>query len=225
VQSLSGGPVKFKPNLTRRRHQQAVNKMTEAVAIFRYADYRRMRWKNGLGETAEVAISPYGATIESFAWRISIARVDSSGPFSQYNGVDRTLCVLSGNGLRLRNVAASCEVDLLQETPPFSFSGETEISAELIEGTVFDFNVMSSRDRCQHSVRRLGLGPAVPSHEGVSEAFLVASSAGHVVTVNGVPVVLGAFDSCRLGVRWTVDVLALAAPPGSLLLIEFVIMP
>jgi len=46
------------------------------------ASARAMPWKNGGGETLELAIAPAGAGLEDFAWRISSARVGAAGPFS-----------------------------------------------------------------------------------------------------------------------------------------------
>ena len=54
-----------------------------------------MPWKNGGGETLELAIAPAGAGLEDFAWRISSARVGAAGPFSACAGVDRSLALLS----------------------------------------------------------------------------------------------------------------------------------
>ena len=71
------------------------------MRILRASTYRRMPWKNGGGETTEIAVSPEGAGLDDFAWRISMARVDGDGPFSAFAGVDRTLSILEGEGLRL----------------------------------------------------------------------------------------------------------------------------
>ena len=50
-------------------------------------EYRRERWKNGLGWTREVLRWPPGA--DDWDWRISIAEVDKGGPFSSFPGVER----------------------------------------------------------------------------------------------------------------------------------------
>ena len=56
------------------------------------ASARQFRpWKNGGGETAEIAVSPAGAGFDDFDWRISTAIVAQSGPFSGFPGVDRVL--------------------------------------------------------------------------------------------------------------------------------------
>ena len=65
------------------------------------ADSRRMPWKNGGGLTHEIAVHPSGAGMAAFEWRVSVAEVAQDGPFSRFPGVDRTLVLLAGNGVRL----------------------------------------------------------------------------------------------------------------------------
>ncbi len=67
-----------------------------AVKIIGASDRRITPWKNGQGWTAEVAISPEGASLDEFDWRISIAGTDHGGPFSSFPGIDRTLLILKG---------------------------------------------------------------------------------------------------------------------------------
>ena len=69
--------------------------------LLRNADHRRMPWKNGGGETVEVIVHPEGASLSDFGWRVSMATVASDGPFSVFPGIDRTLAVLSGEGMDL----------------------------------------------------------------------------------------------------------------------------
>ena len=71
------------------------------MRLIRSKSYRRMPWKNGGGETTEIAVSPQNASLEAFDWRVSMARVESDGPFSAFPGIDRTLAVLEGQGIEL----------------------------------------------------------------------------------------------------------------------------
>lgn len=105
---------------------------------------RQLPWKNGQGVTLELAIAPPGAGLDDFDWRISSARVASGGPFSHFPGIDRSLALLSGAGLRLNMPEA---VILDSHNPVVSFAGELEVQAELLDGPVQDFNLMSRRDR------------------------------------------------------------------------------
>ena len=69
------------------------------MRILRAGSHRRMPWKNGGGITTEVAISPPEATVNDFDWRISMAKVLASGPFSTFANIDRVLAVLDGEML------------------------------------------------------------------------------------------------------------------------------
>ncbi len=58
-----------------------------------FADYRMMPWKNGLGNSVEVAIMPPGCdfTMTPFVWRISIAQISASTTFSLFHAYDRII--------------------------------------------------------------------------------------------------------------------------------------
>src|SRR5690606_386633 len=73
------------------------------MTVWHYpASARQFRpWKNGGGETAEIAVSPAGAGFDDFDWRISTAIVAQSGPFSGFPGVDRVLTVIEGGAMEL----------------------------------------------------------------------------------------------------------------------------
>ncbi|MBP6716661.1 MAG: HutD family protein [Acidobacteria bacterium] len=124
--------------------------------ILRASDYRRTRWKNGGGETMQVAISPADANLDDFDWRISMATVASDGPFSVFAGVDRTLCIVNGCGVDLHMRDAPAQ-RLTTTSAPFSFSGDVAVRSALVAGPVTDFNVMTRADRCRHTVRRVRL--------------------------------------------------------------------
>src|SRR5260221_10136315 len=70
-------------------------------SVLSLSDYRRIPWKNGGGYTTEIATHPPGSGFASFAWRISVADIEQDSPFSTFNGVDRTLVLLAGGGMRL----------------------------------------------------------------------------------------------------------------------------
>jgi environmental stress-induced protein Ves len=110
---------------------------------------RQLPWKNGQGVTLELAIAPPDADLSSFEWRISSARVASAGPFSHYPGIDRSLGLLSGAGLRL-SLPEQINLDLDRHNPVLSFAGELDVQAELLDGPVQDFNLMSRRGRWRH---------------------------------------------------------------------------
>ena len=135
-------------------------------------DYQRMPWKNGGGETLQIAIGPAGATVDDFDWRVSAARVATAGPFSAFVGIDRSLAVLSGRGMTLVTGSgdATRETLLDADSEAYSFAGELPARAELIAGeAVVDFNVMTRRSRFRHGLRRLN----VPDQTQVAADVLV----------------------------------------------------
>jgi len=145
-------------------------------------DYRRMPWKNGGGHTTEIAAHPTGSGFASFAWRVSVADVVQDGPFSPFAGIDRTLVLLAGAGMRLTGDGEPLEL----RTPfePVSFSGESTLHCSLMAGPVRDFNLMVRRGAARGDVvvRREGGEPIAPADTYVCYAALGASEclvAGH----------------------------------------------
>ena len=118
---------------------------------FALADLPVTPWKNGGGSTRELVCWPQGAGFDDFDWRVSIATIAASGPFSVFPGVDRTIMLLEGEGVRLRAGVIDHWLDLPHQ--PFSFSGDVEMDCTLIHGQSTDLNVMSRRERGRVGVR------------------------------------------------------------------------
>lgn len=78
-------------------------------------------------------------------WRVSIAGVAVDGPFSAFQGYDRHLMVLTGDGMVLEGLAAE-RVRMDRPQVPVAFSGDTPVTARLIAGPVSDFNLFALRD-------------------------------------------------------------------------------
>ncbi|OBZ95162.1 HutD-family protein [Pararhizobium polonicum] len=115
--------------------------------------YRRMPWKNGGGETVEIAVFPPEADLATFGWRISMATVASDGPFSVFPGIDRTLSILEGQGMEL-DIAGRAPVVLTQFSEPLAFPADAATSARLVSGTIVDLNVMTRRGQWTHQVEK-----------------------------------------------------------------------
>jgi len=114
------------------------------VTLIPANEYRRERWKNGLGWTREVLRWPPAA--EDWDWRVSIAEVDKAGPFSAFPGVERELVLLAGEGMRLHFEDGE-SVELLPPHGRHHFAGERALEAELLAGPTQDFNLMWKRER------------------------------------------------------------------------------
>jgi uncharacterized protein len=167
------------------------------MRILKAGEYRRMPWRNGRGETAEVAIGPAGATLGDFDWRVSMARVDGDGPFSIFPQTDRTLTVLRGDGMRL-SVAGSAPVDMTRDSEPLAFPGDVAVEAALLGDTVTDLNVMTRRDRLKHSMRLLRVVESIELALKAPLVLLVCAEATAHVEVNAQTVTLATFDTLLL---------------------------
>jgi environmental stress-induced protein Ves len=116
--------------------------------LIQYASLRPAPWKNGGGSTTEIAIRPAGAGLDDFDWRVSLATISQSGPFSSFPGVDRSLALVDGDGVLLdfgdeRFVLSPSE-------PLIEFAGEDAVHATVTGALTTDFNVMTRRGRCRH---------------------------------------------------------------------------
>ena len=123
------------------------------MRIIRAAHHRVMPWKNGGGVTREVLAAPDPDDPSQFLWRISIATVAQAGPFSRFPGIDRSIAVLDGAGMRLHVDGKPATVS--RGGTPFRFSGDADVSSELIAGETMDLNVMTRRGRFDHAMRRI----------------------------------------------------------------------
>lgn len=122
------------------------------------ADYRRMRWKNGLGWTTEIAVRPREGELD---FRVSIAEVDSDCEFSRLPGIDRSILVLSGDGMELR-VGDDPPVVLREGGEALAFSGDRDTRCRLLGGPTRDFNVMTRRGVLGHALQTHRLTTRAP---------------------------------------------------------------
>ena len=123
-------------------------------------------WKNGGGATRELACWPPGADMDHFDWRVSVATIARSGPFSRFAGVDRVITLLTGDGVHLRQPETGIDHLLEQALQPFAFAGDGGMDCDLLGGASSDFNLMTRRGRWRGAVRVLrspALLPARPA--------------------------------------------------------------
>ena len=111
------------------------------IKIISPNQFKTIPWKNGKGETTELAISQNGC-LANFDWRLSIASVIEDGPFSDFSGYYRNLILLDGNGIKLTH--SEQQIDVLENyLSVSSFNGDCDTVGELIEGPILDFNLMT----------------------------------------------------------------------------------
>jgi environmental stress-induced protein Ves len=110
----------------------------------RPADYKTMPWKNGGGTTTELMAETSGAA-EGYDWRLSIAAVAASGPFSDFRGYDRSIMLVEGKGFTL-DFAEDGIHHLTRSFEPLRFDGAWRTACTLLDGPVKDFNLIARKN-------------------------------------------------------------------------------
>lgn len=127
------------------------------MIILRESSYRTVLWKNGGGVTREILRWPPEPA--AFDWRLSLATIDSPGPFSAFDGYHRTLVLVRGAGVEL-NFAQHGTSRLNSPGQTVSFDGGWQTGCTLLDGRSTDLNLMVSRERAQSASRTVQLTAA-----------------------------------------------------------------
>jgi environmental stress-induced protein Ves len=158
------------------------------LQIVRKSSFESAPWKNGRGITHEALRVPDAG--EPFRWRVSVAHIDSSGPFSNFSGYVRRMVLLRGTGVTLKfNAGESRELRSVGEL--VEFDGADQTYCELLDGPCVDLNLMvASAIAVQARVTRLDAGIAVAASPnqstiifGIDDPLLLESDAGETHTL------------------------------------------
>jgi environmental stress-induced protein Ves len=124
-----------------------------ALKIIRQSSFTATPWKNGGGITHEAMRVPAG---DPFLWRLSVAHIDSSGPFSDFAGYSRNMVLLRGAGLTLK-FGNGEQCDLRRIGDSVEFDGAMPTRCDLLQGPCVDLNFMVSKSlRADARIVRLG---------------------------------------------------------------------
>ena len=94
-------------------------------------------WRNGGGVTQVLLAWPDAA---DWLLRLSVAQIDSDGPFSAFAGVQRWFAVLGGAGVRLHWPGRT--QTLTPDSPALCFDGAAAPECKLLSGPTQDLNLM-----------------------------------------------------------------------------------
>ena len=112
------------------------------MRIVRRSSFTTTRWKNGGGITHEAIRVPADAS--AHRWRLSVAEIAASGPFSDFSGYHRVMVLLAGAGLRL--TFANDGAALLERVGDLAeFDGGIATECELMAGSCTDLNLMTAQ--------------------------------------------------------------------------------
>lgn len=164
------------------------------IELIRADQYTKMLWKNGAGFTLEIARSQ-GET--DFDWRISMADVTTSGPFSLFPNKQRIISVLDGKGMVLH--VDDLPAKTLNQGDIFAFHGESQVQSELVDSAIRDLNLIY--DPAKFHARFQWLNDAA-EQAFISSAdllFIFNQSGEMEVNVDDYSVQLAAHETLKIG--------------------------
>jgi environmental stress-induced protein Ves len=175
-----------------------------ALKIIRKLSFTAIPWKNGGGVTHEAIRVPSGG--DSFLWRVSVAHIDSSGPFSDFAGYRRNMVLLQGLGLTLKfGNGEQCALRKIGDS--VEFDGSFATHCDLLNGPCVDLNFMSSKS-VQASARVVRVHESLPVRVDHTEAALIfsieaplslESDAGDIVRLEPWDLAMVSHGAARLG--------------------------
>ncbi|NNJ76619.1 MAG: HutD family protein [Anderseniella sp.] len=121
-----------------------------SVNLLRHDTYNRKPWNNGGGMTQDVWLWPEAASQDSFDIRLSLASIDTDGPFSSFPGIDRTITLVGGAPFVLE--FGDSHAQRMEFLQPLRFDSVQTPSSRLIEGAASAFNVMTRQGKWTHRV-------------------------------------------------------------------------
>jgi environmental stress-induced protein Ves len=112
------------------------------LRVIRRTSFTATPWKNRGGITHEAIREPEGA--DPFRWRVSVAHIDASGPFSEFAGYNRKMVLLRGAGIDLHFGDGSHRT-LRTVGELLEFDGALAAHCDLLSGPCVDLNLMVSK--------------------------------------------------------------------------------
>src|SRR6202453_312619 len=128
------------------------------MQIVRQSQFKASPWKNGGGITHEAMRVPERGT---FRWRVSIAHIDASGPFSDFAGYARTMVLLRGSGVALKLSDGSQRI-MRAAGDVAQFNGALGVECTLLNGPCVDLNLMTAHAMGPAKVRVERLRGSLP---------------------------------------------------------------
>jgi hypothetical protein len=112
------------------------------LQVVRRASFKAVPWKNGGGITHEALRVPESG--DPFRWRVSLAEVETSGPFSDFAPYRRYMMLLEGEGIELC-FGDGASKTLRRPGELTEFDGAMSTYGELIDGPCRDLNLIVSK--------------------------------------------------------------------------------
>jgi environmental stress-induced protein Ves len=160
--------------------------------------HREMPWRNGGGSTLEVVRYPSSTDGGPLEWRVSVARIDRPGPFSELP-VDRVIMPIGEAGMSLHLDGKETVLDPWQQ---IAFPGEVAVRAELRSASTRCLNLMTWRGGFEGGITVLSGREADAVSLGMGEQAVVVAVSGCAAFHDGghganPAMELGAMDAVR----------------------------
>jgi uncharacterized protein len=164
------------------------------MIVIRETDYIAQPWKNGGGVTREILKVPAAAAV--FDWRLSLATIASPGPFSAFDGYERTLVLVRGAGVEL-DFGPHGRMTLRTPGQMVGFDGAWATTGTLIDGPSTDLNLIVAKHRVLAQTRLARLtAPEIVRTAGWEETLVcciagsaqLENAAGDIATLSGADV-------------------------------------
>ncbi|MFG2650697.1 HutD family protein [Streptomyces sp. NPDC048436] len=158
-QPLSGGPGNASAD-------------DDAPRVIRVATLAPQRWANGRGWTREIHREPAAGDPGVTAWRLSLADIEDTGPFSPFPGMERHLMSAAPVPLRLSIDGVAHD---LRYTQVVSFAGDSTVATTAVDGRAQALNLMA----------RTGISSSLDLLRGDAQLPVSAASATALVVLDG----------------------------------------
>ena len=162
-------------------------------------EYRRVRWRNGRGWTREIHSHGDGhGDGGHWDWRLSIAEIEGGAGFSLFEGIDRELVLLEGEGLELAFDDGERHA-LLPPHQRLRFAGERPPQGAPMGGRATCFNLMWRREAVAAALWHRPLAGTMVVFVDPGETWALHLLGGRVRFEGAAPAVLASGDTVLLG--------------------------
>ncbi|MGP3938966.1 HutD/Ves family protein [Streptomyces sp. 6N106] len=149
------------------------NGAADTAHIIPMATLEPQRWANGRGWTREIHREPAADSPQTVAWRLSLADIEDTGPFSPFPGMERHLLSAAPVPLQL---SIDGVVHDLRYTQIVTFGGTSEVATTAVHGRAQALNLMV----------RSGIHGSLDLLEGDTQLSVSAAFATALVVLDGI---------------------------------------
>ncbi|TPX35144.1 hypothetical protein SmJEL517_g02366 [Synchytrium microbalum] len=167
------------------------------IRVFSSTDYKSMAWKNGLGETTEIAIRPEGRDCkrDDFLWRLSMSEVKDTCSFSVFPNYDIGLVILPEDGMTAQKALVNPPALLhhndhetavvLRPLIPYTYNGEVPTTCHVRTPPLRHLTILAHRKRTLVTVNLETICPHGFSNEGGCSAGGHGSPTAYAASPDG----------------------------------------